>query len=54
MDHDAILELIDETIHELETAIQAKPKARAEFEKSEFGVGYRIIDISDFLNEATA
>ncbi len=41
-DRDDILEVMAETITELSSAIEAKPKSRSDREKSEFGQGFRI------------
>ena len=44
MDHDDIMELMAETIQERREAIYATAKSTQDFEKSEFGSGYSIID----------
>lgn len=44
MDHDSIMELMAETIQERREAIYATAKSSKDYEKSEFGNGYSIID----------
>ena len=47
MEHDDILEMMMETIMEMEMGIQARSKSRQEYEKAEFGSGYSIIEEDD-------
>ncbi len=47
MDHDSIMEIIEETIQERSATLCSSADARNSYEQAEFGSGYTIITLDD-------